>query len=179
MTEEATQQETREQEQTPEQAQTPDKIAWLPWLAEQADDVKTAYEEHTHGLKSALAAEREERKTLARQLKELGKDAEAGSELQGRLEQTVGALEEAEAKAQFFEDAAPVVVNLRVAWMYAKAAGLVGKDGRVDMAKLRIDAPQLFERKAAPPANAGNGAAQPVPPPPDMNAFIRRGAGRR
>lgn len=157
------------------------EIVWDAWLGEQPEPVKAAYEKHTAGLKSALVSERSERKSLADQLRKLSKSAEAGSELQTRLDETVGALEEAEAKAQFFEDAAPVVANLRVAWVYAKSAGLVDKHGRVDMARLRVEAPQLFEtpRKAAPPAHAGNSAKDAPPPQRNMNDFIRQSAGRR
>lgn len=175
MAEEQTTPQEGTQEGTQEQAQP---VVWAAWLAEQPEPVKTAYEQHTAGLKSALVAERGERKTLAEQLRKLSKDAEAGSELQTRLGETVAALEEAEAKAQFFEDAAPVVANLRVAWVYAKSAGLVDKHGAVDMARLRMEAPQLFEqaRKPAPPGNAGNGARDVPPPTRDMNAFIRRSA---
>lgn len=165
-----------------EQAQEqPQEIEWGSWLAEQPDPVKQAYERHTHGLKSALDTERAERKTLAKQFKELAGKAEQGSELQNRLQETVNALEEAEAKAQFFEDAAPVVTNLRVAWMYARAAGLVDKHGAVDMARLRVEAPQLFEReRKPPPGNAGSGARDATTPPvPNMNDFIRRSAGRK
>lgn len=181
MADETTPQGAQETPQGEETEQPTQKVKWETWLGDQAAEVKAAYEEHVNGLKSALASERSERKSLADQLRKLSKSAEAGSELQTRLDETVGALEEAEAKAQFFEDAAPVVANLRVAWVYAKSAGLVDKHGRVDMARLRVEAPQLFEtpRKAAPPAHAGNSAKDAPPPQRNMNDFIRQSAGRR
>lgn len=166
-----------ENEQT--QDEQPQEIVWDEWLEEQPEPVRQAYERHTSGLKSALQSERQERKKLANQLRDLGKQAEEGSELQTRLSETVSALEEAEAKAQFFEDAANAnVANLRVAWVYAKSEGLVDKrTGLVDMARLRQDAPQLFERKTPPPGNAGRGQHDPVTPVVDMNSLIRQRAG--
>lgn len=168
---------------TQTEAQTqdaPQEVEWGAWLEAQPDNVRTAYERHTHGLKSALDTERTERKELTKQLKTLSAKVEQGSEAHTALQEAIAAREESDARAQFYEDAAPVVVNLRVAWTYAKAAGLVDKHGAVDMARLRVEAPQLFEKKAAPvPGNAGNGAAQPAPVAPNMNDFIRHSAGRR
>lgn len=172
---------TGQQDATQAAQDAPQRVEWEQWLTEQPEPVKTAYSEHVNGLKNALTAERTERKQLADQLKKMSKTAEDGSELQTQLQAAVGRIEEAESKADFYEDAhAARVTNLHAAWLIARNADLIDKrTGRVDMARLRTLVPEFFEtRRAAPPANAGVSAAQAAPPPHDMNDLIRGKTGR-
>ena len=52
---------------------------WESILSELPDDQKALYEQHTHGLKSALDAERQQRQDLAKQLRDASQQLEAGS----------------------------------------------------------------------------------------------------
>lgn len=150
------------------------------WIAAQPDGIKDLFDDHVDGLKSALEDERRERKGLAARLKELGKQADVGSELQKQLESLTGQMTEADTKASFYEGAHEAgVKNLRLAWIAAKEYDLINK-GKVDFVQLKQLAPELFGvAKAAPPAgNAGNGAGQAGIQQPDMNRAIRAMAGR-
>jgi hypothetical protein len=154
--------------------ETPDFEAWL---AEQDEGIRTAYAAHTGKLKGALQEERETRKQLAKQLADVSKKAEAGSATQEELARLSGQFETVNRKATFYESAPGDVRNLRLAWLAATDANLVDKDGDVDWAKLRANAPELFG-KAPPPPHAGNGAGQTGQGAQDMNLIIRRSAGR-
>lgn len=151
------------------------------WLATQPDNIKDLLDDHTGGLKSALDDERRERKSLAARLKELGKQADNGSELQKQLQELTGNLTAADTKATFYEDAHEAgVKNLRLAWMAAKEYDLIDGKGKVNFDQLKTFAPELFSAvKFVPNGNAGNGAQQKGVQAPDMNRAIRVMAGRQ
>lgn len=161
-----------------QQAETP--IKFDDWYGKLEDPIKDLVDDHVSGLKSALTSEREERRRLSTQLKQLSKNAEEGSEFQKQLQETVGRLDEAEKKARFLEDAhGQSISNLKLAWMAAKEEGLIGRDGTADFLKLREVAPELFERKTPTPAgNAGTGNGQAGTVKPNMSNWIRAAAGR-
>jgi predicted transcriptional regulator len=136
---------------------------------------------HIGGLKSALKDERDGRKALEKQLRDLSKQAEEGSALRTQLDKLAEEQSTTSAKAMFFEQAHDAQVrNLRLAWLAAQEYGLVdAKTGEADFAKLRQQAPELFAPKPVPSANAGAGAKQPgVNDGRSMNDFIRAAAGR-
>lgn len=150
------------------------------WYGKLDDKQKDMVDDHVSGLKSALTSEREERRRLSTQLKQLSKSAEEGSDFQKQLQETMGQLDEAEKKARFLEDAhGQNVSNLKLAWLAAKEEKLISRDGSVDFLKLRETAPELFERKTPTPAgNAGTGNGQAGIAKPDMSKWIRAAAGR-
>jgi hypothetical protein len=136
---------------------------------------------HIVGLKSALKDERDGRKALEKQLRDLSKQAEEGSVLRTQLDKLAEEQSTTSAKAVFFEQAHDAQVrNLRLAWLAAQEYGLVdAKTGEADFAKLRQQAPELFVAKTIPTANAGNGAKQGgVSDGRSMNDYIRAAAGR-
>lgn len=136
---------------------------------------------HIGGLKSALKDERDGRKALEKQLRDLSKQAEEGSQLRTQLDKLAEEQSTTSAKAMFFEQAHDAQVrNLRLAWLAAQEYGLVdAKTGEADFAKLKQQAPELFAAKPVPSANAGAGAKQPgVNDGRSMNDFIRTAAGR-
>lgn len=148
------------------------------WLGGQADDVKSLVTGSIGKLQSALNDERTQRRTLAKQIDDLSKQAEQGSQLRAQLEKLSGDFEGASRKAAFYESAPAEVTNLRLAWLVANDAELIDKDGRTNWAKLKEAAPELFKR-VTPPANAGAGAKQAgVDDGRSMNAFIRAASGR-
>lgn len=167
-------------------------------LEEQPEEFKTAYEQHTHGLQTALQSEREERKSerdrrkeLEKELRTMAQNAEEGSELRGQLEEKADALSEqeqraseADARADFYEEAhGQGVTNLKLAYMAVTQDEIYDRKGNPDFAKLREDHPQLFGKRpgAAPAGDSGKGTGTGQEPPAqnDMNQWIREAAGRQ
>lgn len=149
------------------------------WVAKQPDTVKQLVDGHTTGLRTALNSERDQRKDLAKQLRDATAAAEKGSVTAKTLEEISGRLDAAEKRAVFFETAATPGVgctNPRAAFLVAQAEGLFKKNGEPDWQALQSVAPELF-RKAGQ-ANAGAGTNTPPPAKASMNEFIRRAAGR-
>lgn len=148
------------------------------WLSSQADDARSLVTGHIGKLQNALNDERTQRRTLAKQIDDLSKQAEQGSQLRGQLEKLSGDFEGASRKAAFYEAAPAEVTNLRLAWLVANDADLIEKDGRTNWAKLKEAAPELFKR-VTPPGNAGAGAKQTgVDDGRSMNAYLRAASGR-
>lgn len=147
------------------------------WFESQPEEIKGLIDSNVSGLKSALDSERNERKSLAKQLSELKGKAEKGSELEQQLTTLSAQLESQAAKAAFYESAPADVANMKLAWMAAQD-GHTDKRGNVDWNSLRSAYPELFRKTVTPPANAGNGRGQEGGNQPNMNAFIRAAAGR-
>ena len=140
-----------------------------------------AVDAHIGGLRNALADERNGRKELEKQLRNLSKQAEEGSALKTELDRLAGEQAITTANTTFFEAAHEAQVkNLRLAWLAAQDFGLIdAKTGEADFAKLRQMAPELFAQKPAPQGNAGNGATQGgVANGRNMNDWIRAASGR-
>lgn len=145
------------------------------WLSEHAD-VKPLYEAHTQGLRGALETERTARKDLEKQLRGLSKQAEAGSTAQQQLTELADKLTGIERQNKFYDIAhAAGVKNLKLAWKAAEE--YVGTDGEVDLNAMKKAYPELFSAPKVD-ANAGQGM-QNQPTTMDMNAIIRRAAGRQ
>ncbi len=154
-------------------------LTWEGVLGTLTEEQQGLHAAHTAGLKSALDSERGQRRDLAAQLKEATKGLEEGSDARTRLEEATAALELAERKVGFAEEAVKAgVVNVRLAWLAAEEAGVFDRRGNVDWEALRGGFPELFGKKAAPAGNAGAGTGGDPPGAADMNAFIRRSAGR-
>lgn len=153
---------------------------WDGWLKTQSEDVRKLYDGHIDGLKSALNKERDARKDLSRQLKDLAGKAEQGSDLQNQLNKASADLEEANARADFFEEAATKgVKNPKLAFVVAKQDGLIDGKGRVNWETLKEQYPELFTMAAKPPkGGAGDGTGRAPSAKPSMNSFLRAAAGR-
>lgn len=82
MPEETTGAETAQQSDTQNGGETPQ--GWEAVLGGLPDDTRKLYEEHTGGLKSALDSEREERKKLAKQVKDMTSKLSAFEEAEGK-----------------------------------------------------------------------------------------------
>lgn len=157
--------------------QTPENFE--AWLEEQPEEVQSLYETHTQGLRSALNTERDSRKDLEKQLRDLAKKAEKGSENETQLTQMADQLAETERQNTFYDAAHDAgVANLKLAWMAAKESGLVRSDGNADFAALKEKYPELFGATTKPPkGNGGDGSRDPNSKA-DFNTAIRRAAGR-
>lgn len=148
------------------------------WLAKQPDAIKTLHESHTSGLKSALATEREARKEMERQLRELAKKADEGSPLRQQIDKLSADVAKANARAAFVDAAVKAgATSGRLAYLAAQDHGLLRDDGSADFEALKAKEPALFARPAVPtpPANVGNGAngQGAITGPAAINAWLR------
>lgn len=160
------------------ETQTTQPETFDAWLEKQDNKVKELYKSHTHGLTSALEKEREEKKTLSTQLKELLPKAEKGSELEKQLSETLGKMEAAERRAIFAEEAIKPEIgctNAKAAYALALAENLFDSRGNPKWAEIKQTAPELFRKPGSTDGGAGGGKS---PTPNDINAAIRRAAGR-
>lgn len=154
------------------------------FLATLEPEVVKLYEAHTEGLKSALEKEREDRRSLAEQIKLLQPKAEKGSELEQQLSETLKKLEEAEKRseetqrhANFTEEAIKPEIgcsNVKAAYALAKAEDLFDRNGKPEFDKLKAMAPELFKGSSGV-TNAGKRTQTSVGE--DINESIRRSAG--
>jgi exonuclease VII large subunit len=162
----------------PQTGATPESFE--AWLEGQDEQVKTLYQSHSEKLLNTVKSTRDERDEFKKQLKDLSKKAEAGSELKQQLDAMSAQLEKAERRASFLEEAAKPEIqcrNPRAAWLLAIAEDLFDKKGLPDWAALKREAPELFGTPTAN-ANAGRGTQNPPAKQNDMNAFIRGKTGR-
>ena len=168
----------QEQSQTTQgQGETP--RTWGEWLASQPENIKTLYQDHTSRFNADLAAVRQERNDLTRQFKELQGKAEKGSDTEKLLQQAQDQLSKAERRAAFAEEASSPAVgclNIKAAYALATADDLFDRRGNPDWAALKVAAPELF-RKPGGSVDGGT-AGNAVNAHGDMNAIIRRAAGR-
>jgi len=154
---------------------------WEAWLATQGDDVKSLFEGHVKGLKSALDAERSQRSDLAKQLRDATAKLSKDSEARPALEQLTAQMETVQQRADFYEAAMqPEIgcVNPRLAFIAAQDSGAIDQRGRIHWDTLKAAFPELFRKPAAPAGHAGAGTGQPPPAKEGMNKFIRTAAGR-
>jgi len=155
------------------------QATWEAILETLPEETRALYESHTQGLRSALESERRAHKDLAGQLREASQQAEAGSKLKTQLEQLENQLEEQTRKADFATEATGQgVANVRLAYLAAQEFDVIDRRGIIDWKKLQTAAPELFRQSQPARGNAGAGTAAPPTPAQDMNAFIRRAAGR-
>jgi len=154
---------------------TPEEFA--AFLKAQPPQAREAYDAHTRSLQSGLEREREANKTLRKDLKAIASAAE------GITKQDLDALSEkltvADRRIDFYRLALREgVLNVDLAWLAAQEIGALDKHGAPDFSILKAQYPELFPARRKPAAQAGAGANGEAPTGTDMNAFIRRSAGR-
>ena len=156
-------------------------VTFEMWFATAPDEAKGYIEDHTHGLKTALEAERTQRKALDKQLKDLAKKYEKGSDERVELDKMSAQLAAGQRQTDFYDAAHKAgVTNLKLAWLAAQSDELIDDKGVVDFAKLKEAHPQLFTvitKTPPPPGNAGEGRGGQQAAG-SMSDFIRRQAGR-
>ena len=150
------------------------------WLEVQPENVKNLLDVHTKGLKSALESERGSRKDLEKQLRDLAKKVEAGSETEKQLTELADQQASASRRADFYESAhREGVTNLKLAFTVAGQDELFDKKGIVDFGEMKKSYPELFGTVASANANAGNGTKVPPAHKKSMNDFIRQASGHK
>lgn len=165
-----------QQQNNQQQQQAPD---YETWLKGQTEDVRKLLDGHVTGLKSALTTERESRKGLEKQVRDLAKAAEKGSEAEKQLTTLADQINAADLRVEFYDAAhAAGVSNLKLAYLVAKEEDLFNKHGQVDFKTMRERFPELFGAKPPPKGNQGEGTNKNQTPAKNMNDFIRKAAGR-
>ena len=156
-------------------------VDYEQWVSKLKPAEKAALEGHTRGLKSALDSERASRKSLEKQLRDLAKASQEGSDAQKKLVEMADKMAEADRRADFYDSAhAAGVTNLKLAYLVAVQDELFDRRGGVDFTALRTSYPELFgQTKKVTKGNAGSGTDETTPTGGDMNAWIRQRAGRR
>lgn len=155
------------------------------WLAGQKEDiqkvVKPLFDAHVKGLRSSLEAAREERDDFSRQLRDAAKKLKADSDERKEFEGLADKLDEANRRADFFEEATDNNChNARAAFAIAKAENLFTKSGAPDWKKIQEAVPEFFteKKKVIKKRTAGEGAEGQHSGASSMNDWIRRSAGR-
>ena len=151
------------------------------WVADQGDDVQSLIDDHVAGLKSALKAERDQRKTIEKQLRDAAGELEKGSKAREQLDTIATDLSALERQTAFYESAHGAgISNLRLAWVVVgNDDSLTDASGAVDMKRLRESYPELFATAKNVAGNAGDGTGgKQATSTKSMNDFIRRSAGR-
>jgi len=142
---------------------------------------RTLYEGHTQGLRSALDAERDQRRELAKQLRDATGQLEEGSKAREALEAATGQLEEATKRADFFQEAARPEIgcaNPELAYLAATKRELFDRRGNPNWGAIKESFPELFKKPTPPAGNAGAGTGQTPPKEFNMNTAIRQAASK-
>lgn len=156
---------------------------WSDVLAGLAPEQQAAYAQDVQGLKHSVAAAREERDVLSRQVAEikrkLGKNPE---ETSAALDQLQKSLEEANRRAGFLEAAMSPSVgcrNPKAAMAIALQSNLFKADGSPDWEAIKAVFPEGFG-KVVVRTGAGVGTEQEDRPlkPGGFNDWLRKEAGR-
>lgn len=155
-------------------------LAFDDWIKGQPENVRTMLDGHTRGLKTALDKERDDRKKLEKDLRDLAGKAEKDSDAQKRLTEMADQLGEADRRADFYEAAhAAGISNLKLAYTVAVQDEMFDRKGNVNFEEIKRSYPELFGGATKKPAgNAGEGTNNNQPAGKGMNDFIRRAAGR-
>jgi len=160
-----------------QETQTP---TWEQVLTSLPEDQQGLYNQHIHGLQSALNSERAAHTTLAKQLREATGQLEAGSQARELADKLTQQLEAAERRANFVEAAATQGIrNPRLAYLAATEIGAFDGQGNVNWDSLKSQFAELFSPQKAPPGSAGSGTQQPPGKSFDMDRLIRQEAGIR
>lgn len=155
-------------------------LTFETFIAKQSDEIKALMDGHINGLKTALGSERDTRKDLEKQVRDLATKAEKGSEAEKQLTTLADQMATADRKASFYEDAHTAgVTNLKLAFVVATTDELFDKKGNVNFADLKTKYPELFGVKKVPNGNAAEGTEdEPDTAGSAMNRLIRKKAGR-
>lgn len=148
------------------------------WQAEWSDGQKTAFAAYENGLKSALKKERDAKSEMEKQLRTLLKKTDGNEDLQKQLQTMADALKAATEETKFMTEAIGSEVRCaqpKLAWLAAKADGLIDADGKTDWESLKKTYPQLFRDGGTfPTANAGDGAGGGNPVSMSMDELLRK-----
>jgi hypothetical protein len=159
------------------------------WLAKQDSGVQKLVGDNVTKLKSALDAERSERKALAKQIAELTKQAGQGTELAKQLESLQGEISQQTRRAEFYEAVGNSKINVasaKLALLAAQADGLFEefvdrRSGKIKYSELLDELATRYPDLAKPVAttaaktNGGAGVSN-IPAKSTINDLLRQRA---
>lgn len=162
-----------------DQTDNADEMVFDTWIAKQPAEVQELVTRQQKALRDALVEERQQRKTLSKQVGALSKKAEGNATATRELNELKATLVETQRRATFYESVPTDCANPKLAFAAAQMNGLIDKNGETDWTSIRQQMPELFKRITVPSANAGAGAKQTgADTEKSMNAFIRAALGR-
>jgi hypothetical protein len=145
------------------------------WLESQTPEVKTLIQERFSVLERTISATREERDSYSKDLKDLAKKVEKGSEAETKIAELSDKLVKTERKYTFLEKAtAEGCVRPSVAFAVASHENLWDNQGEPDWKRIKESAPELFKVSNLK-SNAGAGT-KTVVADEDPNTAIRAAA---
>jgi hypothetical protein len=158
---------------------------WDEYVASLPEDqrvtVQGLYTAQNQTLLNTVKATREERDSMASDLREAAKKAEKGSAAETQLLEKANALDEANKRADFYAEAqGKQCKNAKAAWALAKSDNLFTRSGLPDWTAIQTSAPELFGPVVKPKGKGGAGAGtDDEPAGTSINDFIRNAAGAK
>lgn len=156
-------------------------LTYETWYAALDEAPKALVDTHIAGLKSALGAQTQQRKALAKQLQAASAKLEKGSDARKALEAMTTQLALVEQRAEFYEEAGKPEIgcsDVKLAYLAAMDGKFIDDKGNVDWDRLKKEHPNLFGKPVWPKGDAGTGGGQQGTKKPSMNAWIRAASGR-
>lgn len=157
------------------------------WIDSQPEELRPLIEQfkdhHVTAVQRALEAERAEKKTLARQIKDLSAKATGSSDLEKQIQDLSSKADASTLRADFYEEAAKRSINparFGAAFKVAQVDGLISDKGRIDWDGLKDAYPEFYvsaEKKAATSSGASNGRTETAKKKTSMNDLIRGARG--
>jgi len=163
-----------------QQKQEKEALGWDTFHASLPEEAQKLIGDRESGLKTALKTERDSRKDVEKELKDVAGKLEKGSDAQKKVLKLADAVAAETEKSDFYEEAHEEgVSNMKLAYVVAKQDELISKRGKVDWKTLKESYPELFVKIIIPDGGAGDGTGGKTPSKKvDMNALIRKKAGR-
>jgi hypothetical protein len=154
---------------------------WYGSLTDEQKKLANPAREHFDRLYQTVRTVREERDTFQTQLKEVTKKMKEGSEERVTLEELSSKLDEANQRADFYEEApSHKCLNPKAAYALALSSKLIDSKKGIDWKTLETEAPELFgetKRKLPKKSGAGEGSGSAGAKSISMNDWIRSQAG--
>jgi hypothetical protein len=152
------------------------------WYSSQNDDIKklaNPLKEHFERMQNTVKETRKERDTLSRQFRDAAKKLEAGSDAQKKLEELATNFDEANRRADFYEEApSHECRNPKAAYAIAVAHELFTKNGAPDWKAIQVEVPEFFGAKTTTTRKtAGAGTGKQPSSTASINDWIRQQAG--
>ena len=177
-----------EDDETQEEQEQSGPTTWDEYVASLPEDqqevVAKLYADKNQALLNTVKATRDERDEFAGKLREAARKEKKGSDAEKLYTEQADQLEQANKRADFYEDAPNhECKNPKAAYKIAVADSLFTKKGLPDWDAIKETAPELFgaavepERRPRGKGGAGEGTDRKPAAPISINDMIRQQAG--
>jgi hypothetical protein len=152
-------------------------LTYETWLEAQDEETKNLVNDNTSGLRSALSAERKDRKEFEAELKGLSKTLDGDPK--ENVDRILANLEKKELQLEFYEVAVKAgIKNPKTAFKIAEAGEFINKRGVTNFEALKEEYPELFAAGKTVDSKPGSGGNNQSPKGKGMNEMIRSSLGR-